>query len=89
MFRSAPDSIPEHKYFAMEISHMVHIKHICVPGYNSTWSPIRQNIICGVTYYLMESDLLGEDTYHIIMNDSGICVTTSMDGFNPLYDIDQ
>lgn len=37
----------------------------------------------------MESDLLGEDIYHIIMNDSGICVTNSIDGFNPLYDTDQ
>ena len=68
---------------------MVQIKHICVPRYNGTWSSIRQNITYGVTYYLTESDLLREDTYHIIMNDSGICVTTSMDGFNPLYDTDQ
>lgn len=68
---------------------MVQTEHTCIPGYNGTWSSIRQNIICGVTYYLMESDLLGEDTYHIIMNNSDICVTTSTDGFNPLYDTDQ
>lgn len=68
---------------------MVQTKHICIPGYNETLSSIRQSIICGVTYYLMESDLLGKDIYHIIMNDSGICVTTSIDEFNPLYDTDQ
>lgn len=33
----------------------------------------------------MESDLFGEDMYHIIMNDSGAYVMTNEDGFNPLY----
>lgn len=44
MFRGAPDSIPDHKYiFQKEIAHMVQIKHIRIPGYNSTWSSIRQS----------------------------------------------
>ncbi len=34
----------------------------------------------------MESDLFGDEVYHIIMNDSGRCVMTSEDGFNPLYE---
>lgn len=68
---------------------MIQTEHIRIPEYSGTWSSIKQDIICGVTYYLMESDLLVEDIYHIIMNDSGICVTTSIDGFNPLYDTDQ
>lgn len=40
----------------------------------------------GARYYLMESDLFGEDMYHIIVNDYGRCVMTSEDGFNPLYE---
>lgn len=89
MFRVLQTAFLNINILQKEISHMVQIKHIRVPGYNGTWSPIRQNIICGVTYYLMEFDLLGEDTYHIIINDSGICVTTSTDEFNPLYDTGQ
>ena len=54
--------------------------------YSGTWSSVKQENICGVTYYLMESDLFGEDMYHIIMNDSGAYVMTSEDGFNPLYE---
>ena len=54
--------------------------------YSGTWSSIKQENICGVTYFLMESDLFGETMYHIIMNDSGALVMTSEDGFNPLYE---
>lgn len=54
--------------------------------YSGTWSSIKQENICGVTYFLMESDLFGDIMYHIIMNDSGAFVMTSEDGFNPLYE---
>lgn len=54
--------------------------------YSGTWSSINQENICGVTYFLMESDLFGDIMYHIIMNDSGAFVTTSEDGFNSLYE---
>lgn len=53
--------------------------------YSGTWSSIKQENICGVTYFLMESDLFGDIMYHIIMNDSGAFVMISEDGFNPLY----
>lgn len=56
---------------------MVKTGHVRIPGYSGTWSSIRQSIICSVTYYLMESDLFGEDIYNIIMNDTGSCVMTS------------
>lgn len=65
---------------------MIKAEHMRISGYSGTWSSIDQSILCGVTYYLMESDLFGEDIYHIIMNDSGRCVMTSQDGFSPLYE---
>ena len=65
---------------------MVKTEGARILGYSGTWSSIKQNIICGVTYYLMESDFFGDEMYHIIMNDSGRCVMTSEDGFNPLYE---
>ena len=65
---------------------MVKTEGVHIPGYSGTWSSIAQRTICGEKYYLMESDLFGEDIYHIVMNDSGRCVMTSEDGFNPLYE---
>lgn len=65
---------------------MVKTEGVHILGYSGTWSSIDQRIICGAMYYLMESDLFGEDMYHIITNDSGRCVMTSGDGFNPLYE---
>lgn len=65
---------------------MIKTEGVHIQGYNGTWSSIGQRIICGEKYYLMESDLFGEDIYHIIMNASGRCVMPSEDGFNPLYE---
>lgn len=65
---------------------MVKTEGVHIMGYSGTWSSIDQRIICGTRYYLMESDLFGEDMYHIITNDSGRCVMTSEDGFNPLHE---
>lgn len=65
---------------------MVKTEHVRIPGYSGTWSSIRQSIIYSITYYLKESDLLGEGIYHIIMNDTGRCVITSGDGSNPLME---
>lgn len=66
--------------------YIIKTEHVRFLRYSGTWSSIKQENICGVTYFLMESDLFGEDMYHIIMNDSGACVMTSEDGFNPLYE---
>lgn len=66
--------------------YMIKTEGVYIQRYSGTWSSIEQRTICGEKYYLMESDLFGEDMYHIIMNDSGRCVITSEDGFNPLYE---
>lgn len=65
---------------------MIKAEGVHIQGYSGTWSSIGQRTICGEKYYLMESDLFGEDMYHIIMNDSGRCVMPSEDGFTPLYE---
>lgn len=65
---------------------MIKIEGVRFMRYSGTWSSIKQENICGVTYFLMESDLFGDIMYHIIMNDSGAFVMTSEDGFNPLYE---
>ena len=65
---------------------MIKIEGVRFMRYSGTWSSIKQENICGVKYFLMESDLFGDIMYHIIMNDSGAFVMTSEDGFNPLYE---
>lgn len=53
---------------------MIKIEGVRFMRYSGTWSSIKQENICGVTYFLMESDLFGDIMYHIIMNDSGAFV---------------
>lgn len=43
---------------------MVKTEGVHILGYSGTWSSIKQNIICGVTYYLMESDFFGRNVPH-------------------------
>ena len=56
---------------------MIKIEGVRFMRYSGTWSSIKQENICGVTYFLMESDLFGDIMYHITVSYTHLTLPTT------------
>ena len=59
---------------------MVQTEHVRIWGYSGTWPAIGQSNVCGVAYYLMESDLSGKNISYIIMNGPDVGTSCQLAG---------